>query len=81
MIRIACLTLLAATISASSLFAAEVNAPLTPGKPAGITKAQLEGSAIYWVLGVGAVVAIVAAEGSTNKNSVNLGNVTVSTST
>ena len=73
--------LVAATLFSSSLVAAETQAPLTAGRPAGVKQAQLEGSAVYWVLGVGAIVAVIGAAGTTNKNSVNLGNVAVSTST
>ncbi len=50
--RVLTAAVLAVTLSASSLFAAE--APLAPGKPAGVQKAQDADTGLYWLLGLGA---------------------------
>jgi hypothetical protein len=55
---------LSTTLIASSAFAADVG-PLVPGKPAGVTQAQL-GTTAWVVLGVGALVAIVAVAASSS---------------
>lgn len=49
--RIACSAVLMATLLTSTAFAAS-NAPLAPGKPAGVKKAQAEGSGLMWGLGL-----------------------------
>lgn len=60
---------LATSVFASSAFAAgiEVRAPLTPGKPATVKKAQLEGNTVLLLAGVAVVgggIALVASEGN-----------------
>lgn len=60
---------LATSVFASSAFAAgtEVRAPLTPGKPATVKKAQMEGNTVMLLAGVAVVgggIALVASEGN-----------------
>jgi hypothetical protein len=67
--RIFAAVALAISVLASSAFAAgtEVRAPLVPGKPATVKKAQLEGNTIMIVAGVAIVaggIALVASEGN-----------------
>ena len=67
--RIFAAVALATSVLASSAFAAgtEVRAPLAPGKPASVKKAQLEGNTIMIVAGVAIVaggIALVASEGN-----------------
>jgi hypothetical protein len=63
----------AASLLVSSAFAAtDTVAPLAPGKPAGVKKAQLaESTTLLWVLGAGLVIggiALVATQGDNNNN-------------
>jgi hypothetical protein len=66
----------AALLSVTSAFAADSNAPpLSPGKPAGIEKAQGTDSTLWWVVGGAALIAIVvvaaSSGGSSNNNNNN----------
>jgi hypothetical protein len=67
--RIIGAAILASSLVVSSSFAATTssNAPLAPGKPAGVKQAQMEGNTLLLVLGVGVVaggIALVASGGS-----------------
>ena len=56
MTRILIAATVAATFFATNLLAAETIAPLAPGKPVGVTKAQdMNFPTLYYVLGVGAL--------------------------
>lgn len=66
--------LLASTLLASSAFAA-TDAPLAPGKPAGVKKAAMEGNAMMWGFGLAVVAGGAALAASGN------GNNTVTTTT
>jgi hypothetical protein len=48
--------LLATTMIVSSAFAADSVGPLTPGKPAGVQKAQAGDTTLLWLIGAGLVV-------------------------
>lgn len=52
--RTFCAAVLATSMIASTAFAATV-APLAPGKPAGVKKAQAEGTGLMWGMGVALV--------------------------
>ena len=63
--------LLATTMIVSSAFAATDSVgPLTPGKPAGVQKAQMEDSTLLWIIGAGLVIGGIAlvASGSGNNS-------------
>jgi len=68
--RILGAAILASSLVVSSSFAATTNsnAPLAPGKPAGVKQAQMEGNTLLLVLGVGVVAGGIAlvASGSGN---------------
>jgi hypothetical protein len=58
-------------LSVTGAFAADANAPLSPGKPAGTKQAQMQGDTWLWVLGGAAIVvgiALVASSGGGNSN-------------
>ncbi|HVZ28215.1 MAG TPA: hypothetical protein VG798_06120 [Rhizomicrobium sp.] len=57
---------LAASLIATNLMAAEVNAPLPPAKKAGVHKAQLEDlGPLPWIgLGIGAIAAVALSQDS-----------------
>jgi hypothetical protein len=59
---------LAASLIATNLMAAEVNAPLPPAKKAGVHKAQLEDlGPLPWIgLGIGAIAAVALSQDSPN---------------
>ena len=48
--------LLATTMFVTSAFAADSVGPLTPGKPAGVQKAQAGDTTLLWLIGAGLVV-------------------------
>jgi hypothetical protein len=58
--------ILATVLFASSSFAAD--APLAPGKPAGVQKAQMEGTTTMWALGLAFVAGGIALAASGNGN-------------
>ena len=63
--------LLATTMIVSSAFAATDSVgPLTPGKPAGVQKAQMEDSTLLWIVGAGLVIGgiVLVASGSGNSS-------------
>ena len=63
--------LLATTMIVSSAFAAtDTVGPLTPGKPAGVQKAQMEDSTLLWIVGAGLVIGgiVLVASGSGNSS-------------
>jgi hypothetical protein len=67
--RIFAAVALATSVLASSAFAAgtEVRAPLAPGKPATVKKAQMEGNTVMLLAGVAVIgggIALVASEGN-----------------
>ena len=67
--RIVGAAILASSLLVSTSFAAtDSTAPLTPGKPAGVKQAQMEGNTLLLVLGVGVVAGGIAlvASGSGN---------------
>ena len=74
---------LATTMIVTSAFAAtDTVGPLTPGKPAGVQKAQMEDTTLLWVVGAGLVIggiALVASSGG--GNSTPTGTTTSTTST
>jgi hypothetical protein len=51
---------LAASLLATNLYAADTSAPLAPGKPAGVQKADAMDGSVFVVLGLAAVIAVVA---------------------
>ena len=59
---------LAASLFATNLYAADVAAPLAPGNPAGIKKAQGTDLSPWWILG-GVVVAGIIVAASSGGNS------------
>ena len=64
--RIIVAAILASSLVVSSSFAA-TNAPLAPGKPAGVKQAQMQGNTLMLILGAGVVaggIALVASGGS-----------------
>ncbi len=68
--RIVIAVSLAASLFATNLMAAEVSAPLSPGKPAGVKAAQSNNDlVVYWIGGVSAAAAItwLAIGGNGNK--------------
>lgn len=67
--------ILASTLIISSAFAADSSAPLTPGKPAGVKKAQMEGSGPMWGMGLAIAAGGAALVSSGNGN----GNGTITT--
>lgn len=74
--RIIGAAILASSLVVSSSFAAtNSTAPLTPGKPAGVKQAQMEGNTLLLVLGVGVVAGGIALVASGNGN----GSVTTTT--
>jgi hypothetical protein len=62
--------ILASSLIVSSAFAAtDATAPLSPGKPAGVKQAQMEGNTLLLVVGLGVVaggVALLASGGGGN---------------
>jgi hypothetical protein len=67
--RIIGAAILASSLVVSSSFAATNSAaPLSPGKPAGVKQAQMEGNTLMWVLGLGVVAGGVALVASGNGN-------------
>ena len=58
--------LLATTMIVSSAFAADSVGPLTPGKPAGVQKAQAGDTTLLWLIGAGLVVGGIALVASNN---------------
>ena len=73
-------TMLALALTTSSLAAAEVG-PLSPGKPAGVKKAEYEGDpTLFIVLGVAVAIGIAVAVSSGNDNN-NGGTTTPTTGT
>ena len=59
----------AASLFATNLLAADIAAPLAPGKPAGVQKAQFEDIApIWYVLGGVAIVGVIVAASSDNNS-------------
>ena len=63
--------LLATTMIVSSAFAAtDTVGPLTPGKPAGVQKAQMDDSTLLWIVGAGLVIGgiVLVASGSGNSS-------------
>jgi hypothetical protein len=63
--------LLATTMIVSSAFAATDSVgPLTPGKPAGVQKAQMDDKTLLWVIGAGLVIGgiVLVASGSGNSS-------------
>jgi hypothetical protein len=71
--RLIATSLAALMITAGVAAAADVNAPLAPGKPAGVHSAQMGDNTLLIALGAGAFVAAVAvlASGSGNNNVTN----------
>ena len=62
--------LLATTMIVTSAFAATDSVgPLTPGKPAGVQKAQLEDTTLLWIIGAGLVIGGIALVASGSGNS------------
>jgi hypothetical protein len=57
--RVIVAAVLAVTLSATSLWAADTAAPLAPGKPAGVKKAQDMGDLGWLLVGAGAIVGVV----------------------
>jgi hypothetical protein len=51
---------LAASLIATNLYAADTSAPLAPGKPAGVLKADDVSGAVWVALGLAAVIAVLA---------------------
>ncbi len=59
--------LLATTMIVSSAFSATDSVgPLTPGKPAGVQKAQAGDTTLLWILGAGLVIGGIALVASSN---------------
>ena len=57
------------TLMASSAFAApRAVAPLPAGQPAGVKEAQLTGSALFWLMGLGVVAGGIALSVTPNNN-------------
>ena len=74
--------LLAASLVASGAFAAERSiAPLTPGKPAGVQKAQAQTQTLLWVLGGGLVIGGIALVAGNGGGQTPAGSTSSSTST
>ncbi len=74
--------LLATALFASSAFAAtdvSTKAPLAPGKPAGVKQAQLAGSGLLFVVGIGIVAGGIALVASGAGNGHNITNTTNNT--
>lgn len=77
----------AASLLASSAFAAETlsaNVPLAPGKPAGVQKAQMADNTLLYVLGGGLLiggVVLLATQGSDNKTTTTTPTTPTTTST
>jgi uncharacterized membrane protein len=61
---------LAATLIATSAFAAVTVSPLPSGKPAGLKKAQDADNTVFWVVGLGFVAAGVALVASGNSTTI-----------
>ena len=73
---------LAATLAVTPLFAAENSPPLSPGKPAGVKKAQdADNNTLWWVLGGAAAAGIIAAAASGGSSYTAPAAVTTATST
>ena len=64
--RVLIASLLATSLCATSVLAADAGAPLAPGKPAGVRQAQLEDSTILYIVGAGAVIAGIVLVASNN---------------
>lgn len=60
---------LALALSTSATLAADV-APLSPGKPAGVKHAQMEGPPVYVLIGVGVLAATIGIISATHSNGV-----------
>jgi hypothetical protein len=60
---------LAASLFATNLLAAEINAPLAPGKAAGVKTAQDTDDTVWWIIGGAAVVAVIAVAASSGGSS------------
>lgn len=63
--------IIAGTVLASSAFAAQVDAPLAPGKPAGVKEAQRDGNGFLMFAGVAVVaggIALVVSQGNSGNN-------------
>lgn len=58
---------LAMTMTATGVFAAETTGPLIPGKPAGTKQAQIESGGVLLVVGILAVAGAIAAIASTTQ--------------
>ena len=50
----------AASLFATNLLAAEAVAPLAPGKPAGVQKAQDADNTVWWIVGGAVIVGVIA---------------------
>jgi hypothetical protein len=60
---------LAASLVASTSFAADNGGPLSPGKPAGVHQAQVMGTTAWVLIGVGVLTAVVIAVASKSDGS------------
>jgi hypothetical protein len=63
--------IIAGTVLASSAFAAPVDAPLAPGKPAGVKEAQQGGNGFLMLAGVAVVaggIALVVSQGNSGNS-------------
>ena len=72
---------LAASLVATDLYAADAAAPLAPGNPSGVQKAQGIGDAVWWIVGGVAVIAIALAASGSSGSSIAPGGPVTSTTT
>jgi hypothetical protein len=72
---------LAASLFATNLYAADVAAPLSPGNPAGVKKAQGTDLSPWWILGGVVVIGIIVAASSGGNSGTVAGSVGPATGT